>query len=136
VVVNAVAQVAAGLAALIHVVVWVWESFLFRRVGIHQGIFRIATADVPAVLLWSVNQGFYNLFLAAGTVFGLVSLHAGNPDVGRAFVFYTCGFMLLCGLVLAISDLLGLGRAKGSSWGGAVAQAGPPLIVFVAAAVS
>ncbi len=132
---NAVAQIAAGLAALVHVVVWVWESLLFRRVGVHQGIFRIATADVPAVLLWSVNQGFYNLFLAAGTVFGLVSLHAGNSDVGRAFVLYTCGFMLLCGIVLWISDLLGLGRAKGSSWGGAIAQAGPPLLVLVSVAL-
>lgn len=132
---NAVAQIAAGLAALVHVVVWVWESLLFRRVGVHQGIFRIATADVPAVLLWSVNQGFYNLFLAAGTVFGLVSLHTGNSDVGRAFVLYTCGFMLLCGIVLWISDLLGLGRAKGSSWGGAIAQAGPPLLVLVSVAL-
>ncbi|MDT7723772.1 MAG: putative rane protein [Actinomycetota bacterium] len=133
---NVVAQVFAGLAALVHIVVFVWETFLFRRPGVHQGIFRIPSENVPAVLLWSFNQGFYNLFLASGTVAGLVALHTGNEAVGRALVLYTCAFMALAGVVLGISDLMGLGRAKGSGWGGAVSQISAPLVVLVAAAVS
>ena len=128
---NVVAQVFAGLAALVHVVVWVWESFLFDRPGIHQGIFRIATKDVQAVKLWSFNQGFYNLFLAVGTIIGLVALNTGNEALGRAFVFYTCGFMVFAGITLGISDRLGLGRPKGTGMSGAFAQALPPLVAVV-----
>jgi putative membrane protein len=128
---NVVAQVFAGVAALIHIVVFVWESFLFERPGIHRGIFRIATSDVPAVKLWSFNQGFYNLFLATGTIIGLVLLNNGNETVGRAFVLYTCGFMVVAGVVLAISDRLGLGRAKGTGLSGALSQALPPLVAVV-----
>jgi putative membrane protein len=132
---NVVAQVFAGVAALIHVVVWVWESFLFDRPGIHQGIFRVASEDVPAVKLWSFNQGFYNLFLATGTIIGLVALNTGDESLGRAFVFYTCGFMVFSGIMLGISDRLGLGRLKGTGLSGAFAQAVPPLVAVIAAAL-
>ena len=128
---NVVAQVFAGIAALIHVVVWVWESFLFRRPAIHKGIFSVATEHVPPVLLWSFNVGFYNLFLGSGTIIGLVAVNAGNVDVGRALVLYTCGFMALAGVVLGISDRLGLGRPKGSGMGGAISQTTPPLVAIV-----
>ncbi len=133
---NVVAQVFAGVAALVHVLVFVWEALVFRRPGVHQGIFHIPSEDVPAVRLWAFGQGFYNLFLASGTVIGLVALHNGNETVGRALVFYTCGFMALSGVVLVIADRMGLGRAEGSGLGGAVAQASPPLVVFIAAAAS
>lgn len=132
---NVVAQVFAGVAALIHVMVWVWESFLFRRPGIHKGIFRVATEHVPQVLLWSFNVGFYNLFLGMGTIIGLVAVNTGNVDVGRALVLYTCGFMTLAGIVLGVSDRLGLGRPKGSGLSGAISQATPPLIAIIATAV-
>ncbi|GAA4662633.1 MULTISPECIES: DUF1304 domain-containing protein [Amycolatopsis] len=124
-------QVLAGVAALVHLVAFAWETLLFRRPGVHRGIFRVRTEDVPAVLLWSVNQGCYNLFLAAGTVAGLVALHTGDATVGRTLVFYTCAFMALAGLVLAVSDLFALGRPRGSGWGGALAQTAPPLAALV-----
>ena len=131
---NAVAQAFALLAALTHVAVWVLESFLIERPAIHQGVFRIATADVPAIRLWSFNVGFYNLFLAAAPITGLVALHTGNETVGWALVIYGCAFMFLAGIVLGISDRMALGRAKGEGLGGAFGQSLPPLIALAAAA--
>ncbi|HVK21151.1 MAG TPA: DUF1304 domain-containing protein [Actinokineospora sp.] len=133
---NIVAQIFAGIAGLIHVVVWVWESFLFRRPGIHKGIFSVPSEDVPAVLLWSFNVGFYNLFLGSGTIIGLVMLNTGDEAVGRALVIYTCGFMALAGIVLLISDRLDLGRTKGTGLGGAAGQFVPPAVALTLAIVA
>ncbi|WP_326837052.1 DUF1304 domain-containing protein [Amycolatopsis rhabdoformis] len=127
---SVVAQAFAALAALIHVVVFVAESFLIRRRAIHRGMFRIRGEDVPAVLLWSFGQGFYNLFLAAGTVAGLVAVNTGHETVGLTLVVYTCGFMALSGVVLAVGDALALGRPRNSAWPGVVAQLVPALVVL------
>ena len=56
----------ALLAASTYILVFVWEALLFQRPGVHQGIFSVATADVPAVRLWAFGVGFYNLFLGSG----------------------------------------------------------------------
>ena len=48
----------ALLAAMIHVVVFVWESFLIGRPSVHRGIFGVPTADVPAIRLWAFGVGF------------------------------------------------------------------------------
>ncbi|WP_233520329.1 DUF1304 family protein [Prauserella sp. PE36] len=131
--VNVVAQVFAGLAAFVHVLVFVWEALLFRRPSVHRGIFRVPGEDVPAVLLWSFGVGFYNLFLASGTVLGLVLLNTGDEAVGRALVFYTCGFMALSGVVLFAADRMALGRPRGAGLSGVAGQLGPPLVVFATA---
>lgn len=131
---NAVAQVFAGLAALVHVAIFAWESLLFGRPAVHGGIFGIRTGEVPAALPWAMNQGFYNLFLAAGTVVGLVLLHAGNPTAGRTLVLYTCAFMVLCGAVLAVTRAVGPARRPGSgNWRAPVGQAAFPLIAVITA---
>lgn len=132
---NVVAQSFALIAALIHVTVFVFESFLLTRPAIHKGVFRVATADLPAIRLWAFNVGFYNLFLAGAPISGLIILHTGDEAVGRALVIYGCTFMFLAGIVLAVSDRMGLGRAKGEGLSGALGQSVPPLIVLVAAAV-
>jgi len=46
---TAVVWTFALLGAVLHVVVFVWEALLFRRPGVHQRIFFVPTADVPAV---------------------------------------------------------------------------------------
>ncbi|MFE9645838.1 DUF1304 domain-containing protein [Streptomyces sp. NPDC006365] len=133
---NAVTQLFAGLAAAIHVMVFVWETIVFDRPGVHRGIFHIPSEDLPAVKLWSFCVGFYNLFLGLGTIIGLIALHSGSETVGRTLVFYTCAYMVLAGVTLGVSDRMGLGRAKGAGIGGTVAQISPPLIALVAAAVA
>jgi putative membrane protein len=131
--VNLVAQLFAGLVALIHIVVFVWEVLLFHRPKVHRGIFRIPAEDVPTVRLWSVGVGFYNLFLGSGTIAGLIALNSGSVVAGRTLVLYTCAFVALSGVVLFISDRLALSRPKGSGIAGAIAQTGPAMVVLVAA---
>ena len=43
-----VVWVFALLAAVVHLLVFVWEAFLITRPAVHQGIFGVPTADVPA----------------------------------------------------------------------------------------
>lgn len=126
----------ALLAAVVHLLAFTWEVILFERPGVHQGVFRIPAADVPAVRLWSFNVGFYNLFLALGMITGVIAWIAGYDTIGRILVSYLCLFMFLAGIVLFISDRLALSRPRGSGVGGALSQSLPPLVALVAIAVS
>lgn len=96
------AAVFAVLAALLHVLFFAYESLLFERPEVHAR-FRTATQDVPAVKPWAYNQGFYNLFLALGTLVGVAVL-AGTEDVGLALILFGCGSMLAAALVLVATD--------------------------------
>lgn len=125
----------ALLAAGLHVLVFVWEALAFQRPAVHQRIFFTPTEDVPAVRLWAFGVGFYNLFLACGTIAGVITWSAGNETAGRALVMYTCLFMALSGLVLFIADRMELGRPRGKGVAGALAQGVPPLIALIAAAL-
>ncbi|MGW4528673.1 DUF1304 domain-containing protein [Amycolatopsis sp. NPDC004378] len=130
---NAAVQVFAGIAALVHLLAFTWEVVLFERPGVHRDIFSVPTEHVPATRLWSFNVGFYNLFLAAGPVVGIVLLNTGNVEAGRALVLYTCGYMALAGIALGVSDLLALSRPRGAGRAGALAQTLPPVAALVAA---
>ncbi len=133
---NVVAQVAAVVAAGVHVLVFAWETLLFRRPGVHWGVFKVRTEDVEPVRLWSFNVGLYNLFLGSGTLLGLVALNTGDEAVGRALVFYTCGFMVLAGIGLGVSDRLAMSRPKGTGVVGTVVQITPALVAVVALALA
>jgi putative membrane protein len=123
---NLVAQIFAIIAVLFHVMAFVLESVLFRRPAA-QTLLLGRPEPSPSVRLWAFNQGFYNLFLAAGPVAGLVAYHAGRVDVGRALVIYGCAFMAACGVVLFVSDR--------RLWKGMIGQSAPPLIALIAALV-
>ena len=125
----------ALIAALIHLIVFVWEALLFQREAVHHRIFLTATADVPAVRLWAFGVGFYNLFLAVGIIAGVTLWAMGDEAVGSALVIYICWFMMLSGIVLFIADRMAMGRPKGKGIGGALGQGVPPLMTLVAAAL-
>jgi putative membrane protein len=129
-----VVWVFATLAAALHVLVFIWEALLFERPGVHQRIFSVPRADVPAIRLWAFGVGFYNLFLGCGTIAGVIAWSTGSETVGRTLVIYTCWFMFLSGIVLFIADRMSLGRPRGSGVGGALGQGIPPLIALIAAA--
>lgn len=123
---NLVTQLSAMIAVLFHVAAFVLESVFFHRPNVQ--VFLLGRPEPAAgVRLWAFNQGFYNLFLAAGPVAGLVAYHAGHESVGRALVIYGCAFMAACGVVLFISDRRLLRSMIG--------QSGPPLIALIAALV-
>lgn len=121
---NGVAQGLALTAAAIHVVVGLMESFFLRYPAIatflHQRV-----EDLPVLRIWTFNQGFYNVFLAAGIVAGVVALHAGDVAAGRALVTYCCCFMIACSVVLLVSSR--------RHWDGTLGQGVIPLLALVAA---
>jgi putative membrane protein len=101
--VSAVSQVAALVAALIHVLVFAMESVLWMRPAVHRR-FGIGAADAATTRPLMLNQGFYNLFLAVGIVVGLVVLHTGSESAGRAVVVFCCASIVGAALVLLASN--------------------------------
>jgi putative membrane protein len=123
---NLVAQIFAMVAVLFHITAFVLESVLFDRPSVQS--FLLGRPEPAAgVRLWAFNQGFYNLFLAAGPVAGLIANYAGHEAVGRALVIYGCAFMAACGGVLFVSDR--------RLWRSMIGQSGPPLVALIAALV-
>lgn len=127
-----VAWAFALIAAAVHCLVFVWEALLIQRPRVHQGIFAVPAADVPAVRLWAFGVGFYNLFLGLGLIAGVVASIRGAETVGDTLIIYICLFMALSGVVLFIADRMGLGRERGSGVTGALGQTIPPLIALIA----
>lgn len=121
------AAVFAVLAALLHVLFFVYESVLFERPSVHAR-FQTRTQDVPAVKPWAYNQGFYNLFLAIGAIVGAVLALAGQETVGLALILLACGSMLAAALVLVATNR-SMARA-------AATQGAFPLLAVVFAVVA
>ncbi|MEX8059200.1 DUF1304 domain-containing protein [Microbacterium sp. 16-032] len=99
------ALVFAGLAALLHVYIFVLESVRWTQPKTWK-VFGIAdqqAADVTKPMAY--NQGFYNLFLAVGTAIGIVFwVVNGIGDVaGRTLLIFSLGSMLAAALVLVTS---------------------------------
>ncbi len=116
----ALALVAAGL----HVYIWALESLWFMRPSVY-GRFGLKSEDQARVVRsFAYNQGFYNLFLAAGVVLGLLLLAAGDVAGGRAVVLFACGSMVAAGVVLVTHN-----RAFARA---AAIQIGPGLLAIVA----
>jgi putative membrane protein len=96
---NIVAQIAAVLAGLLHVMIFSFESLLFRRPTIHAR-FLVADSEVDIARPWAFNQGFYNLFLAIGAIGGVVMIHTGGAASGPTLALFACGCMLGAAVVL------------------------------------
>lgn len=131
-----VAWVFALISAVVYLLAFVWETILFRRPGVHQGIFAVPARDVEPVRLWSFCVGFYNLFVGLGAVIGVILWTAGREPEGRALVIYTCLFMFGCGITLFIADRLALSRPKGSGVGGSIASTVPAAVALIALAIA
>ena len=119
-----VAQLAALLAAAIHVWFFVLESLLFTRPNV-AARFGLRTEDqVAAVRPMAFNQGFYNLFLAVGIAAGVAQIAAGAEVAGRSIVLFACLVMVWAGIVLFVTSSRFLQAA--------LVQLVPPLIAIVA----
>jgi len=121
---NVITQVFAIIAGLFHVAVFAMESLLFRRPQV-QRIFLGRSDASPDVILFAFNQGFYNLFLAAGAIGGVIAAHTGHAGAGRPVTLFACAAMMGAGIVLLVSDR--------KLWRGALGQAVPPLVALLAA---
>ena len=95
---------AAVIAALIHVYFFVLESLWFMRPAVWRRFGLASEADAETTRSFAYNQGFYNLFLAAGVAIGLALTGIGDPAAGRVLVLFACGSMIAAGVVLYLNN--------------------------------
>ena len=112
----------AGLAAVLHVYIFVLESFQWTAPRT-RATFGTTPEEAETTKLLAFNQGFYNLFLAITTGIGVVAVFMGHTGVGAALVFAGVGSMLAAAVVL-VSSAPGKARS-------AVIQGTFPLIAVV-----
>ncbi|MCE9598841.1 MAG: DUF1304 domain-containing protein [Spirochaetia bacterium] len=113
-------RIIAALAGLLHIWIFVMESVLWLRPAIHRrfGITDIKQAELMKNVFY--NQGFYNLFLAIGALYGAICFNT-HPMFAPAIMVFAC----LCGAGLALlSSRRTMARA-------AIIQGLPPLIAVI-----
>jgi len=95
----------AAIAALIHVYIFVLESVQWSNEATRR-VFGVRSAeDAELMRPLAFNQGFYNLFLALGTVTGLVLIAAsGIPQAGFGIAIFALLSMVLAAVVLLSSN--------------------------------
>jgi putative membrane protein len=121
---HVIAVAAAVVAALVHAWFFVLESVRFMRPDVYRR-FGIASDDEARVVRsFAYNQGFYNLFLAAGIAVAVALVAVGDLVSGRAIALFACGSMVAAGVVLFLYDRRFL-RA-------AAIQVVPPLVAILA----
>lgn len=98
-----IGSVFAGLAALIHVYIFVLESVRWTHPSTRR-IFGTSAESAETTRPLAFNQGFYNLFLAIIAVLGIVIALTSSAAVGVALMLAGTGSMLAAALVLILSD--------------------------------
>ena len=122
----AAALVIAGLAALLHVYIWVMESLTWTSPRT-RATFGTSEEEARATKELAFNQGFYNLFLALVTLGGIAAHLADETTVGATLVLTGTGSMVAAGLVLLVSSP---GKARA-----ALTQLTLPLVAVVLLAI-
>jgi len=98
-----VALVFAGLAALLHVYIFVMESLTWTSPRT-RAVFGTTAEEAQTTKELAFNQGFYNLFLAVVAAVGIVVAVSGHRSVGVALVLASVGSMLAAAVVLLASS--------------------------------
>lgn len=96
------ALVFAGLAAVLHVYIFVMESLTWTSPRT-RATFGTTQEEAETTKLLAFNQGFYNLFLAIVTGIGIAMVVTGHRSVGAALVLAGVGSMGAAALVLLVS---------------------------------
>ena len=94
-----------GLAALIHVYIFYLESIAWSRPRTWKAFGLRTQADADTVRPMAYNQGYYNAFLAAGVVIGIVLIATpGLAQAGVALVLFAAASMVFAAVVLITSS--------------------------------
>ncbi|HEX5823667.1 MAG TPA: DUF1304 domain-containing protein [Candidatus Limnocylindrales bacterium] len=120
-----VAQLAALVAAAIHVWFFILESIVFTRPTVAARFGLKTDEQIATVRPMAFNQGFYNLFLAVGIAAGIAQIAAGATIAGRSIVLFACLCMVWAGIVLLVTSP----RLRQA----ALVQLVPPLVAIVTA---
>jgi putative membrane protein len=117
--------VAAALAGLIHVLFFCMESLWWTKPAVYRR-FRSTEAQALVTKSLAFNQGFYNLFLAAGVLAGLALIATDHRGAGMVLAGWSGASMLGAAVVLAAS--------APQMMRGALIQGLPPLVFLAGAA--
>ncbi|NRQ50473.1 DUF1304 domain-containing protein [Aeromicrobium stalagmiti] len=119
-----VSLVLAGVAALLHVLFFKLESLSWREPKTWKTFGLASQEDADTTAPMAYNQGFYNLFLAVGTIVGIlvVALSDTKDTIGWTLIVFACGSMLAAALVLI---------STGVSYARAAAIQGVPALLAV-----
>lgn len=118
---NLLSQIFAGATALALIVVGLLEIFSHGDRRLYR-IFLINPEDVPAVRMWAMNVGAYNIAFGLGIAAGLwMANFSGNPASGAAIVIFCCASHVLLGIWLWITEKRLLISAIGQAAGPALA---------------
>lgn len=99
------ALVFVGLAALIHFYIFYLESIAWAKPSTWKTFGLRTQADADTMRPMAYNQGYYNAFLAAGIVVGIVLIHTpGMLQAGVALVLFAAACMILAATVLITSN--------------------------------
>jgi putative membrane protein len=118
-----------SVAAVLHIFFFYLESVAFSRPSSWKR-FGVRSAEAAETIRpWAFNQGFYNLFIAVGTLAGVALLTVTSlVQAGIAAVLFGAMVMIGASLVLVMSD----GRMAMA----AAIQGGIPLVGSVAIVAS
>ncbi len=92
----------AGLAALLHVYIFVMESLTWTSPRT-RAAFGTTPEEAETTKLLAFNQGFYNLFLAIVSGVGIAAIGMGHKAVGAALILAGVGSMAAAAAVLLLS---------------------------------
>lgn len=131
---DTLAQVFAGLSAVILVAVFPFEAFLVDRPWV-QRFLGIEPHGIANVHLWSFCIGARNALAGVGTLIGLWMVNRGDESTGTTVVVVGCIYMLLASLFMGVADLLGYWLPRGGSIRGTVASSVLPALALLVIAV-
>ena len=95
----------AGIAALIHVVIFFLESVVWSRPTTWKRFGVASQAEADFLRGMAYNQGFYNVFLALGAGAGIIMVGSANVQQGGiALAIFALLSMLLASIVLITSN--------------------------------
>ena len=92
------AAVFAVVAAALHVLIFVMESVMWTEPRVWRRFSVASQADADVLQPMAFNQGFYNLFLAIGIIFGLIV----GGSAGDAIVLFALLSIVGAAIVLAL----------------------------------
>lgn len=112
---NLLSQIFAGATALALIAVGLLE-IVFHGDRRFYRLFLIKAEDVPAVRMWAMNVGAYNITFGLGIALGLWMVNfTANEESGSAIVIFCCASHIILGIWLWITEKRLLTNAVGQA---------------------
>lgn len=112
---NLLSQILAGGTSFALITVGLLEIFFHGDRRFYR-IFLIDPENVPAVRMWAMNVGAYNIVFGLGIAAGLWMINlSDNPAGGSAIVIFCCAGHVILGIWLWITEKRLLTNAIGQA---------------------